>query len=77
MSSLSRRRVRLIARDAGCWAWDVCAGAIILQECGGFVTGGAQAFENDDPIEEILFSRRWACIRSVLDSQVSAPEVKM
>jgi len=35
------------------------------------VTGGAEAFENDDPIEKTLFSRRWACVRSVPDSQVS------
>jgi myo-inositol-1(or 4)-monophosphatase len=63
--------IQLITRDAGCWAWDVCAGAIILQECGGFVTGGAEAFENDDPIEKTLFSRRWTCIRSVPDGQVS------
>ena len=71
MVSMLWRSVLLIVRDAGCWAWDVCAGAIILQECGGFVTGGAQAFTNDDPIEEILFSRRWACIRSVPDNEVS------
>jgi myo-inositol-1(or 4)-monophosphatase len=26
--------------EGGCWAWDVCAGWIILEEAGGIMVGG-------------------------------------
>ncbi|ORY34757.1 putative inositol-1-monophosphatase [Naematelia encephala] len=60
--------------DAGCYAWDVCAGSIILQEAGGFFSGGKQAFSSNAAIGEILFSRRYVAVRPVAATSTETSE---
>ncbi|KAJ9121137.1 hypothetical protein QFC24_004810 [Naganishia onofrii] len=52
--------------DAGPYAWDVCAGIVIVQESGGFFTGSAEDFEKGDtPMGDIMMNRRYCCIRAI------------
>jgi len=60
--------------DAGCWAWDVCAGAIILQETGGFFSGSKQALEHNEPIGQILMGRRYICVRAIPPTETETTE---
>ncbi|KAK4688550.1 myo-inositol-1(or 4)-monophosphatase, partial [Tremellales sp. Uapishka_1] len=55
--------------DNGPWAWDVCAGIIILQETGGFFSGSKEDFEKDTPVGEMIMNRRYIFVRAVPDSQ--------
>ncbi|KAK6908469.1 hypothetical protein I203_102471 [Kwoniella mangroviensis CBS 8507] len=59
---------------AGCQPWDVCAGAIIVSEAGGFFSGGKDAFHNDAPMGEILMSRRYVFVRPLPDSETETRE---
>ena len=47
------------------------AGAAILKESGGFITGGTEAFAQDLPIGDFLMKRRYTCIRAVPPTKVS------
>ncbi|KAJ9105283.1 hypothetical protein QFC21_001651 [Naganishia friedmannii] len=52
--------------DAGPYAWDVCAGIVIVQEAGGFFTGSAEDFEKGNtPMGDIMMNRRYCCIRAI------------
>jgi myo-inositol-1(or 4)-monophosphatase len=44
--------------ETGCWAWDVCAGWVILQEAGGMVAGG-----NPGEWEPRVDGRRYLSVR--------------
>ncbi|WWC92787.1 uncharacterized protein L201_007746 [Kwoniella dendrophila CBS 6074] len=55
--------------DAGCFPWDVCAGAIIVSEIGGFFSGGKDAFEREADMPEILMGRRYIFIRALPPSK--------
>ncbi|OCF43818.1 myo-inositol-1(or 4)-monophosphatase [Kwoniella heveanensis CBS 569] len=62
---------------AGCYPWDVCAGAIILSETGGFFHGGKDDFARDAPIKDVLMSRRYVFVRAVPPSKTeSAQEIQ-
>ncbi|KAI0301505.1 inositol monophosphatase [Russula brevipes] len=47
------------------WPWDVCAGIVIAQEAGGFVTGSKDAPHDGLVTEAILTGRRYLVIRGV------------
>ncbi|KAI0299922.1 inositol monophosphatase [Russula brevipes] len=51
--------------EIGCWPWDVCAGIVIAQEAGGFVTGSKDAPHDGVVTEAILTGRRYLVIRGV------------
>jgi len=54
--------------EIGCWAWDVCAGIVILQEAGGFVTGSKDSPHDGNVTEEVLLGRKYLFIRAIADS---------
>ncbi|KAI0031030.1 inositol monophosphatase [Vararia minispora EC-137] len=54
--------------EIGCWAWDVCAGVIIAQEAGGFVTGSKDCPHDGNITEEILTGRKYLVIRGIADT---------
>jgi myo-inositol-1(or 4)-monophosphatase len=56
--------------EAGCWPWDVCAGAVIAGEAGALVSGGPQAAHDGVVGEEILMGRKYIVVRAVADSEV-------
>nr|XP_031857614.1 uncharacterized protein CI109_007009 [Kwoniella shandongensis]KAA5524686.1 hypothetical protein CI109_007009 [Kwoniella shandongensis] len=56
--------------DAGCFPWDVCAGAIIIHETGGFFSGGKGTL--DRPIGDILMSRRYIFVRALPSTQAES-----
>ncbi|KAJ9102224.1 hypothetical protein QFC20_005053 [Naganishia adeliensis] len=62
--------------DAGPYAWDVCAGIVIVQEAGGYFTGSAEDFEKGDThIGDIMMNRRYCCIRAIAPTaNESGPE---
>ncbi|KAL4955462.1 hypothetical protein BDW69DRAFT_118062 [Aspergillus filifer] len=45
--------------EGGCWAWDVCAGWVILEEAGGIVVGG-----NPGEWEAVIDGRKYLAIRA-------------
>ncbi|VDC04207.1 unnamed protein product [Peniophora sp. CBMAI 1063] len=51
--------------EVGCWAWDVCAGVVIAQEAGGFVTGSADSPHDGDVTENILMGRKYLVVRGI------------
>jgi len=51
--------------EIGCWPWDVCAGIVIAQEAGGFVTGSKDSPHDGVVTEAILTGRRYLVIRGV------------
>ncbi|KAL2836221.1 hypothetical protein BJY01DRAFT_60296 [Aspergillus pseudoustus] len=55
--------------EGGCWAWDVCAGWIILEEAGGIMVGG-----NPDEWEAEIDGRKYLAIRAA-SSQRSQKEL--
>ncbi|RDW27415.1 hypothetical protein B0I72DRAFT_94981 [Yarrowia lipolytica] len=50
--------------EGGCWAWDVCAGWVILKEAGGFVAGGNKGVWNP-PVD----SRKYLAVRSAPEAE--------
>ncbi|KAH9973334.1 inositol monophosphatase [Lactifluus volemus] len=52
----------------GCWPWDVCAGIVIVQEAGGFVTGSKDVSHDGIVTEAILTGRRYLAIRGVAET---------
>ncbi|KAL4936992.1 hypothetical protein BDV06DRAFT_216238 [Aspergillus oleicola] len=50
--------------EGGCWAWDVCAGWVILEEAGGIIVGG-----NPGEWEATIDGRKYLAIRAA--SQIS------
>jgi myo-inositol-1(or 4)-monophosphatase len=50
--------------EAGCWAWDVCAGMIILREAGGMVVDGNPG--NWDPAVD---GRKYLAVRAAAEGQ--------
>ncbi|KAA1471605.1 inositol monophosphatase [Dentipellis sp. KUC8613] len=55
--------------EIGCWPWDVCAGIVVAQEAGGFVTGSKDAPHDGDVTEDILVGRKYLVIRGIAGSQ--------
>ncbi|KAL0575872.1 hypothetical protein V5O48_006094 [Marasmius crinis-equi] len=62
--------------EIGCWAWDVCAGALIAQEAGCTVSGSHEVFartkstpEFGDLTEEILVGRKYIVVRAIGDTE--------
>lgn len=49
-------------QEAGCWAWDVCAGVVILSEAGGITVNGAP---QNDTFALDLTGRRYLAVRAV------------
>ncbi|BEJ12390.1 hypothetical protein CspHIS471_0208500 [Cutaneotrichosporon sp. HIS471] len=60
--------------DAGCWAWDVTAAAIILKETGAFLQGGKEEFARDAPIGDVLMCRRYVAVRAVAPTATESAE---
>ncbi|KAI0319944.1 inositol monophosphatase [Amylostereum chailletii] len=54
--------------EIGCWPWDVCAGIVVAQEAGGFVTGSKDAAHDGDVTEAILTGRKYLVIRAIADT---------
>ncbi|WOO81410.1 Protein qutG [Vanrija pseudolonga] len=63
-----------ISWDAGCWAWDVAAAAVILKETGAFFHGGKELYARDAPIGEILMSRRYVAVRALPPTDTETSE---
>ncbi|OXC67427.1 hypothetical protein AYX13_04148 [Cryptococcus neoformans] len=57
--------------DAGCYPWDVCAAAIILNEAGGFFAGGKDSL--DAPVGQIMMGRRYIFVRAVPATDSESP----
>ncbi|KAI0070328.1 inositol monophosphatase [Panus rudis PR-1116 ss-1] len=55
--------------EIGCWPWDICAGAIIAQEAGGFVAGSFTAPLDNDVNEAVLNGRKYIVVRAIGDSK--------
>ncbi|KAL2863099.1 inositol monophosphatase family protein [Aspergillus lucknowensis] len=55
--------------EGGCWAWDVCAGWVILEEAGGIIVGG-----NPGEWEAKVDGRKYLAIRAA-SSRVSQEEL--
>ncbi|ETW79754.1 hypothetical protein HETIRDRAFT_63751 [Heterobasidion irregulare TC 32-1] len=55
--------------EIGCWPWDVCAGIVIAQEAGGFVTGSKDSPHDGDVTEAILTGRKYLVVRGIADSE--------
>ena len=58
--------------DAGCYAWDVAAGAVIINEAGGLFSGGRDGFNNGIAPGEAVMSRRYVFVRAVKKNKVSS-----
>ncbi|KZS93045.1 inositol monophosphatase [Sistotremastrum niveocremeum HHB9708] len=54
--------------EIGCWPWDVCAGVVIAQEAGGFVSGASSAPHDGDVDENILTGRKYIVVRALPSS---------
>ncbi|KAG9000329.1 hypothetical protein FRB94_011959 [Tulasnella sp. JGI-2019a] len=54
--------------EIGCWAWDVCAGVVIAQEAGGFVSGGREAAHDGECSEKVLLGRKYIVVRAIADT---------
>ena len=66
-------------REIGCWPWDICAGAIIAQEAGGFVAGGHGAPLDNDVNEDVLWGRKHIVVRAIGDTEgrtLSSPRTR-
>ncbi|EJF67475.1 myo inositol monophosphatase [Dichomitus squalens] len=55
--------------EIGCWPWDICAGAIIAQEAGGFVAGSHSAPLDNDVNEDVLWGRKHIVLRAIGDTE--------
>ncbi|KAF8602399.1 inositol monophosphatase [Ceratobasidium sp. AG-I] len=54
--------------EIGCWPWDVCAGVVIAQEAGGFVSGSSDGPLTGIVDEKILTGRKYIVIRGIADT---------
>ncbi|KAG8742540.1 hypothetical protein FRC10_001307 [Ceratobasidium sp. 414] len=54
--------------EIGCWPWDVCAGVVIAQEAGGFVSGSSEVPLTGVVDEQILTGRKYIVIRGIADT---------
>ncbi|KAG9127319.1 hypothetical protein FRC07_014852 [Ceratobasidium sp. 392] len=54
--------------EIGCWPWDVCAGVVIAQEAGGFVSGSSEVPLTGVVDERILTGRKYIVIRGIVDT---------
>jgi myo-inositol-1(or 4)-monophosphatase len=68
-----------IWHEIGCWAWDVAAGAVIVQESGGLMLGGKEATissldSNDfgDITPDVLQGRKYLVVRAIGDSKTES-----
>ncbi|GHJ84267.1 hypothetical protein NliqN6_0669 [Naganishia liquefaciens] len=64
--------------DNGCWPWDVCAGIVIVQEAGGYVTTGHpdKFLKGDISIGDIMMGRRYCFVRAVAASKKDSAQDK-
>ena len=71
---LSDRGIRLANNLGGLShrPWDICAGAIIAQEAGGFVAGSHSAPLDNDVNEDVLWGRKHIVVRAIGDTEVRA-----
>ncbi|WRT69682.1 uncharacterized protein IL334_006672 [Kwoniella shivajii] len=60
--------------DAGCFPWDVCAGAIIVSETGGFFSGGKDAEAQNTTDADVLMGRRYIFVRALPPSKTESAE---
>jgi myo-inositol-1(or 4)-monophosphatase len=51
--------------EGGCWAWDVCAGWVILTEAGGLVVDGNPSGRWDIPVDH----RKYLAVKGAKDGQ--------
>lgn len=65
--------------EIGCWAWDICAGSVIVQEAGGIVVGSKKAAleslstpQLGDLTPDVLQGRKYLIIRPIGDSKSEA-----
>lgn len=57
--------------EGGCWAWDVAAGWVILEEAGGKMCDGNPAVWGEDPEVD---GRRYLCVRGAPSGQKEVVE---
>ncbi|KAG8722410.1 hypothetical protein FRC09_006305 [Ceratobasidium sp. 395] len=63
--------------EIGCWPWDVCAGVVIAQEAGGFVSGSPKVPLTGVVDEQILTGRKYIVIRAIADTlEETGPETQ-
>jgi len=63
--------------EIGCWPWDVCAGIVIAQEAGGFVSGSASS-PHDGVVEgSILTGRKYIVVRQIGGDNGSAQQAAL
>ena len=61
-----------LSSETFCRPWDICAGAIIAQEAGGFVAGSHSAPLDNDVNEDVLWGRKHIVVRAIGDTEVRA-----
>ncbi|KAF8299260.1 myo inositol monophosphatase [Clavulina sp. PMI_390] len=55
--------------EIGCWSWDVCAGVVLAQEAGGFVSGSHNSPHDGIVTEELLLGRKYIVVRPIADTE--------
>ncbi|THH31969.1 hypothetical protein EUX98_g2231 [Antrodiella citrinella] len=55
--------------EIGCWPWDVCAGIVIAQEAGGFISGSKTSPLNNIASDDVLAGRKHIVVRAIGDSE--------
>lgn len=56
--------------ESGCWAWDVCAGWVVLEEAGGRVLDGNPCKDGEEWVPRVDSRRYLACRKGVDDKLV-------
>jgi len=51
--------------EIGCWPWDVCAGIVIAQEAGSFVSGSSECPHDGAVGGAILTGRKYIVVRAI------------
>lgn len=55
--------------EGGCWAWDVCAGWVILKEAGGLIVDGNPPVEGQEGWEIPITHRKYLAVRGAPTGQ--------
>jgi len=63
--------------EIGCWPWDVCAGIVIAQEAGGFITGSASSKHDGIVDGAKLTGRKYIVVRAIADDKQSTQQIKL
>lgn len=55
--------------EGGCWAWDVCAGWVVLKEAGGIIVDGNPPVDGNEGWEIPITHRKYLAVRGASDGQ--------